>query len=103
MGPVRSPGGNRIQWAPAEHNDLQVVTAPHHLKLRQSTTADFQRRREPIERDFMTYLMTTPWTLEGRYNAIQKAVGAIYDQYFAPRWLQSTFLSGKRCLNTPEA
>jgi hypothetical protein len=37
----------------------------------------------------MTYLMATPWTLEGRYTAIQKAVGEIYEQYFAkgPRWV----------------
>lgn len=33
--------------------------------------------------------MSTPWTLEGRNIAIQKAVAAIYDRYFAkgPRWV----------------
>lgn len=33
--------------------------------------------------------MSTPWTLEGRNIAIQKAVAAIYDRYFAkgPRWI----------------
>ncbi len=37
----------------------------------------------------MVYLVTNPWTLQGRNTAIQKAVGAIYDQYFAkgPRWV----------------
>jgi hypothetical protein len=33
--------------------------------------------------------MSTPWTLEGRSLAIQKAVAAIYERYFAkgPRWI----------------
>jgi len=33
--------------------------------------------------------MTTPWTLRGRNNAIQKAIGEIYERYFAkgPRWV----------------
>lgn len=33
--------------------------------------------------------MSTPWTLQGRNIAIQKAVAAIYDRYFAkgPRWI----------------
>lgn len=33
--------------------------------------------------------MSTPWTLNGRNIAIQKAVAAIYDRYFAkgPRWI----------------
>lgn len=37
----------------------------------------------------MTYVMSTPWTLQGRNIAIQKAVAAIYDRYFAkgPRWV----------------
>ena len=37
----------------------------------------------------MVYLKSTPWTIEGRYNAIQKAVGVIYDRYFSkgPRWI----------------
>jgi hypothetical protein len=38
----------------------------------------------------LVYLTTAaPWTIEGRYNAIQKAVGAIYDRYFqkGPRWV----------------
>jgi hypothetical protein len=37
----------------------------------------------------MTYTMSTPWTAQGRYNAIQKAVAEIYEQYFAkgPRWV----------------
>lgn len=37
----------------------------------------------------MTYVMATPWTLQGRNIAIQKAVAAIYDRYFAkgPRWI----------------
>ena len=37
----------------------------------------------------MVYTTTGPWTIEGRYNAIQKAVGAIYERYFSngPRWV----------------
>lgn len=37
----------------------------------------------------MIYAMSTPWTLEGRYTAIQKAVAEIYERYFArgPRWI----------------
>jgi hypothetical protein len=37
----------------------------------------------------MTYAMSTPWTISGRYNAIQKGVGKIYERYFAggPRWV----------------
>jgi hypothetical protein len=37
----------------------------------------------------LSYVTTTPWTLEGRNNAIQKAVAAIYERYFAkgPRWV----------------
>jgi len=37
----------------------------------------------------MTYTMSNPWTIEGRYLAIQKAVGDVYEQYFAkgPRWV----------------
>ena len=37
----------------------------------------------------MVYLTTSPWTIEGRYTAIQKAVGAIYERYFqkGPRWV----------------
>jgi hypothetical protein len=33
--------------------------------------------------------MSSPWTIEGRYNAIQKAVAEIYDRYFSkgPRWV----------------
>lgn len=33
--------------------------------------------------------MTTPWTLAGRYNAIQKGVAEVYDRYFSkgPRWV----------------
>jgi hypothetical protein len=33
--------------------------------------------------------MSSPWTLEGRYLAIQKAVAEIYEHYFAkgPRWI----------------
>ena len=37
----------------------------------------------------MVYTTTGPWTIEGRYNAIQKAVSAIYERYFSngPRWV----------------
>lgn len=37
----------------------------------------------------MVYQMTNPWTAEGRYAAIQKAVGEIYSRYFArgPKWV----------------
>ena len=37
----------------------------------------------------MVYTMAGPWTLEGRYNAIQKGVAEIYDRYFSkgPRWV----------------
>ncbi|MEX0684129.1 MAG: acyl-ACP desaturase [Dehalococcoidia bacterium] len=37
----------------------------------------------------MVYTTTSPWTIEGRYNAIQKAVAAVYDHYFSkgPRWV----------------
>jgi len=37
----------------------------------------------------MVYLKTNPWTLSGRNTAIQKAVAAIYERYFAkgPRWV----------------
>ncbi|MEX0801102.1 MAG: acyl-ACP desaturase [Dehalococcoidia bacterium] len=37
----------------------------------------------------MVYQMTNPWTPAGRNTAIQKAVGEIYDRYFArgPRWI----------------
>lgn len=37
----------------------------------------------------MVYTMSTPWTMQGRENAIQKAVGAVYERYFAkgPRWV----------------
>jgi hypothetical protein len=37
----------------------------------------------------MVYVMTSPWTLGGRNIAIQKAIGEIYDRYFAkgPRWV----------------
>src|SRR3989304_6246824 len=37
----------------------------------------------------MVYLVTNPWTLKGRNTAIQKAVAAIYERYFAkgPRWV----------------
>lgn len=37
----------------------------------------------------MVYMTTSPWTLEGRYLAIQKAAAAIYEQYFSkgPRWV----------------
>jgi hypothetical protein len=37
----------------------------------------------------MVYTMANPWTQGGRYLAIQKAVGEIYDRYFAkgPRWI----------------
>lgn len=33
--------------------------------------------------------MTSPWTLAGRYNAIQKGVAEVYDRYFSkgPRWV----------------
>jgi hypothetical protein len=33
--------------------------------------------------------MSTPWTLQGRNNAIQKAVAEIYERYFSggPRWI----------------
>jgi hypothetical protein len=35
------------------------------------------------------YMMSTPWTMQGRENAIQKAVAAVYERYFAkgPRWV----------------
>lgn len=37
----------------------------------------------------MVYTMSTPWTSGGRNTAIQKAVGEIYERYFAngPRWI----------------
>ncbi len=37
----------------------------------------------------MVYTNTSPWTLEGRQTAIQKAVAEIYERYFAkgPRWI----------------
>jgi hypothetical protein len=37
----------------------------------------------------MVYVTTNPWTQQGRNNAIQKAVAAIYERYFArgPRWV----------------
>jgi hypothetical protein len=37
----------------------------------------------------MVYTMSTPWTLSGRNNAIQKAVAEVYERYFAkgPRWI----------------
>ncbi|HUF54539.1 MAG TPA: acyl-ACP desaturase [Dehalococcoidia bacterium] len=37
----------------------------------------------------MVYLTSSPWTTEGRYNAIRKAVAEIYDHYFrkGPRWI----------------
>src|SRR3990172_6896002 len=37
----------------------------------------------------MVYTPTNPWTLKGRNTAIQKAVAAIYERYFAkgPRWV----------------
>ncbi len=37
----------------------------------------------------MVYTMSTPWTMQGRENAIQKAVAAVYERYFAkgPRWV----------------
>jgi hypothetical protein len=37
----------------------------------------------------MVYTMTSPWTLEGRYTAIQKAVAEVYERYFSkgPRWV----------------
>jgi len=37
----------------------------------------------------LTYVMSTPWTQNGRSLAIQKAVAAIYERYFAkgPRWI----------------
>lgn len=37
----------------------------------------------------MVYTTANPWTLEGKHTAIQKAVGEIYEQYFArgPRWV----------------
>ncbi len=37
----------------------------------------------------MVYTMSTPWTLSGRNIAIQKAIGEIYERYFArgPRWI----------------
>lgn len=37
----------------------------------------------------MVYLAANPWTTEGRYNAIQKAVAEIYEHYFrkGPRWI----------------
>src|SRR6266508_201063 len=37
----------------------------------------------------MVYIKTTPWTQAGRGIAIQKAVAAIYERYFAkgPRWV----------------
>jgi hypothetical protein len=37
----------------------------------------------------LVYLTTSPWTIEGRYTAIQKAVAAIYERYFqkGPRWV----------------
>lgn len=37
----------------------------------------------------MAYQMSTPWTLQGRNNAIQKAVAEVYERYFSkgPRWI----------------
>jgi hypothetical protein len=37
----------------------------------------------------LVYTMSTPWTMQGRENAIQKAVAAVYERYFAkgPRWV----------------
>jgi hypothetical protein len=37
----------------------------------------------------MVYTMSSPWTLQGRELAIQKAVAEIYERYFAkgPRWV----------------
>lgn len=37
----------------------------------------------------MVYTQTAPWTITGRYNAIQKRVAEIYDHYFrkGPRWV----------------
>jgi len=37
----------------------------------------------------MVYTMLSPWTQRGRYTAIQKAVGEIYERYFlnGPRWI----------------
>jgi len=37
----------------------------------------------------MVVLKSTPWTAAGRTNAIEKAVAAIYERYFAqgPRWI----------------
>ncbi len=37
----------------------------------------------------MVYQMTNPWTLEGRYIAIQKGVAGVYERYFArgPKWV----------------
>jgi hypothetical protein len=37
----------------------------------------------------LVYTMSTPWTIQGRENAIQKAVAAVYERYFSkgPRWV----------------
>ena len=37
----------------------------------------------------MAHIMTTPWTRTGRSIAIEKAIAAIYERYFAkgPRWV----------------
>jgi len=37
----------------------------------------------------MVYALSSPWTMEGRHTAIQKAVTQIYEHYFAkgPRWI----------------
>src|SRR5437879_9730642 len=37
----------------------------------------------------MVYIKTTPWTRTGRSIAIEKAIAAIYERYFAkgPRWV----------------
>lgn len=37
----------------------------------------------------MTYLVKSPWTIGGRQTAIERAVGKVYERYFArgPRWI----------------
>jgi hypothetical protein len=37
----------------------------------------------------MVYLLNSPWTIGGRNNAIERAVGKVYERYFAkgPRWV----------------
>jgi hypothetical protein len=37
----------------------------------------------------MVYTLNNPWTIEGRNTAIERAVGKIYERYFAkgPRWV----------------